>query len=195
MLEHVLIGDAAPGAPAARRARAAPLLPAPAARRALGCPPRAAAPHGIAARASVGRARRVGARATPAGTCRRPTTSRAAHAPVHALEHASFVAAGFLVWTQLVDPAGRRTLYARRSTRVRGRAVRAAARSSATSSCSRPSPLYPGLRRRRARRCTTSSSPGVVMMAEQVIALGVVRRTAAALVAPQSTRAGPRLEA
>jgi len=34
----------------------------------------------------------------------------AAHAPVHALEHLCFVAAGFLVWAQLIDPAGHRRL-------------------------------------------------------------------------------------
>jgi cytochrome c oxidase assembly factor CtaG len=33
-----------------------------------------------------------------------------AHESAHALQHVSFVAAGFLVWTQLVDPAGRRAL-------------------------------------------------------------------------------------
>jgi cytochrome c oxidase assembly factor CtaG len=34
----------------------------------------------------------------------------AAHGAVHDLEHASFVLAGLLVWTQLVDPARRHTL-------------------------------------------------------------------------------------
>ncbi len=33
-----------------------------------------------------------------------------AHEQVHLVEHLSFVAVGLLVWTQLVDPAGRRTL-------------------------------------------------------------------------------------
>jgi cytochrome c oxidase assembly factor CtaG len=33
-----------------------------------------------------------------------------AHAPVHELEHASFLATGLLVWTQLLDPARRRRL-------------------------------------------------------------------------------------
>jgi cytochrome c oxidase assembly factor CtaG len=33
-----------------------------------------------------------------------------AHAPVHDLEHATFVLAGVLVWAQLVDPARRRAL-------------------------------------------------------------------------------------
>jgi cytochrome c oxidase assembly factor CtaG len=33
-----------------------------------------------------------------------------AHEPLHALEHASFVVGGFLLWNQLVDPARRRAL-------------------------------------------------------------------------------------
>jgi cytochrome c oxidase assembly factor CtaG len=44
-----------------------------------------------------------------------------AHPAAHVLEHASFIAAGFLVWTQLVDPARRGEL------RIAGRIALAAA--------------------------------------------------------------------
>ena len=109
MLEHVLIGDAA--AALLLLAVRGPLLffmlPPPAARAvARRAPLRAAAGlltrpwFALAAWASVYACWHVPA----------VFDFALAHGWAHTAEHLSFVAAGLLVWTQLVDPAGRRAL-------------------------------------------------------------------------------------
>lgn len=110
------------------------------------------------------------------------------HEPVHALEHASFLAAGLLVWTQLVDPARRGEL------RIAGRLALAAALFAAGQILADVlifsfEPLYGVYGDEADQRLA-----GVVMMLEQALTLGtcaallvwaqhqeVVRREAAAI--------------
>jgi cytochrome c oxidase assembly factor CtaG len=109
MLEHVLIGDAAVALLllAVRGPLVFFLLPA-------------AASRAVARRAPLRRAADVLAQPWVALTAWALAYAvwhipavydfAVAHEAVHAVEHLCFVAVGFLVWTQLVDPAGRRAL-------------------------------------------------------------------------------------
>jgi len=101
MLQHVLIGDAAPALLllSLRGPLLAFVLPA-LAGRLLARVERLPVWASIAVWAAA-----VGAWHVPAAYDYALT-----HQAVHDLEHASFVAAGFLVWTQLIDPARRRRL-------------------------------------------------------------------------------------
>ena len=159
MLEHVLIADAAVAllVLAVRGPLLFFLLPPLAARSVARRAPLRRG--GRAARAPVGRARAPGRCAYAGWHVPAAYDYAVAHEPVHALEHATFVAAGVLVWTQLVDPAGRRALSVDRTARVRRRALRL-----------RAGPQRPAPARTRAalsrptatarRRCRISSSPG-----------------------------------
>ena len=119
MLQHVLIGDAAPALLAARAARPAALLRRPD-RRCCGVSGsrRSVRARRRVAAAAGGRARRSGRSPSAAGTSRPPTTTPPRHRTVHDLEHASFVVAGLLVWSLLIDPARQRPSLARPATRV-----------------------------------------------------------------------------
>ena len=99
------------------------------------------------------------------------------HQGVHDLEHASFALAGLLVWNQLVDPARRHTLT------VRGRLAYAAAvfgMGAALSAVLLVSPheLYPAYAAQPQRVLGLSplrdqQLAGLVMLAEQLLSLGV----------------------
>lgn len=117
-------------------------------------------------------------------------------APLHALQHASFVTAGFLVWNQLVDPAGRRRLS------LRGRAAFALAMFVAGEALVNTliltyTPLFPAYGHQPHPLLGMSplidqQSAGLVMSAEQVLTIGtfavvLIRnwlRTPTALVRP-----------
>jgi putative membrane protein len=93
-----------------------------------------------------------------------------AHESVHVLEHASFVAAGFLVWAQLVDPAGRGALSVGARLAFAG-ALFAFGQILSTLLLVAPEPLFS------AYTGDTSALKdqqlaGLVMMAEQLLALG-----------------------
>lgn len=106
------------------------------------------------------------------------------HPPLHYFEHACWVVAGVLVWTLLVDPGSHRRLT------VGGRIALAAAMFAAGQiltdvlvfSFHPLYPLYPGR--------TDQQLAGVVMMAEQLLTLGVL---AFALLRPRMR--APRLVA
>jgi cytochrome c oxidase assembly factor CtaG len=170
MQEHVLIGDAAVALLllAVRGPLLFFLLPAPAAR-------------SVARRAPLRRA---------AGALARPWVAlaawalayalwhipaaydfAAAHEQVHAVEHLCFVAAGLLVWTQLIDPAGRRALS------VGGRLAFAGVLFAFGQVLSdvlllAPEPLYPAYGDGTAA-LHDQQLAGLVMMAEQLLTLGV----------------------
>jgi cytochrome c oxidase assembly factor CtaG len=97
-----------------------------------------------------------------------------AHETVHDLEHASFIAVGLLAWTQLVDPAHRNSLRERLGcmigmgafTLVLGTVLIAAA------------PLYPAYADQATRLFALSATrdqqlAGLVMIGEQLAALGL----------------------
>lgn len=188
MLQHVLIGDAAPAlilvavrGPLLFFAIPQPLL------RTLG--------HSRAARAlgrSLSRpAVALGAWALCFGGWHIPAAYdfAARHQPVHDLEHASFVLAGFLVWTVLIDPARHGNLS--RGRRL-GVAVALLALGTAIADVLIFSlhPLYPayagqahrvfGLSPLRDQRLA-----GLVMIVEQLVALGTF---VAVLVGPSLRR-------
>jgi putative membrane protein len=116
-----------------------------------------------------------------------------AGATVHDLEHASFVTVGLLVWTQLLDPARRRRLSS--SQRLAFAGCLFAAGQLLSDVLFLSGPLYPAY--------TTSSADqqlaGLVMMVEQTVALGVfagfvlreiLRATKAVLATPSGGGAG-----
>ena len=95
----------------------------------------------------------------------------AAHEPVHAVEHLCFVAAGLLVWTQLIDPAGRRALS------VGGRLAFAGALFACGQVLSEvlllaPRAALPRLRQPAPAALHDQQLAGLVMMAEQLVTLG-----------------------
>ncbi len=113
----------------------------------------------------------------------------AAHPVAHDLEHASFLFAGFLVWTLLIDPTRRRRL-------SRGRRLALAAALLATGTVIADilifslTPLYPAYADQGHRVFGLSplrdqQLAGLVMTAEQLLALGTC---AAILLAPELRR-------
>jgi cytochrome c oxidase assembly factor CtaG len=109
----------------------------------------------------------------------------ATHEALHAAEHACFLAAGFLVWTQLVDPAGRRALP------LGGRLALAGALFAFGQVLSNvlllaPDPLYP-VYGDDTGALHDQQLAGLVMMAEQVVTLGVC----AALLVRSAVRGSP----
>jgi putative membrane protein len=89
------------------------------------------------------------------------------HAPVHDLEHASFVAVGLLVWTQLLDPARRRRLSpAQRLAFAGGLFALGQLLSDVLFLAGPLYPAYPGSR-------ADQQFAGLVMMVEQTAVLGV----------------------
>ncbi len=101
----------------------------------------------------------------------------AAHPPVHDLEHLSFIAAGLLAWTQLVDPARHGRL--RRPQRIFfALAMLALAQPLVDVLLFSSSPAYPRYAERLDRlfglsALTDQRLAGVVMMVEQLVAVGI----------------------
>jgi len=85
---------------------------------------------------------------------------------VHDLEHASFVAVGLLVWTQLVDPARRRRLSAAQRLAFAGCLF--ALGQLLSDVLFLAGPLYPAY-----ASSADQQLAGLVMMVEQTVALGV----------------------
>src|SRR5262249_40574171 len=108
------------------------------------------------------------------------------HETVHDLEHASFVMAGLLVWTQLVDPARRRRLSTGQRLALAG----------CLFACGQvladvlflAGPLYPAY----GTSAADQQLAGLVMMVEQAVTLGVfagfVLRSAFTRFLPRSGR-------
>jgi putative copper resistance protein D len=94
-----------------------------------------------------------------------------AHESVHAAEHLSFVVAGFLVWTLLVDPAGRRTLWLGARLAVAG-ALFAFGQVLSDLLLLAPEPLFPSYAGEPSA-LRDQQLAGVVMMAEQLLTLGL----------------------
>lgn len=99
-----------------------------------------------------------------------------AHPSAHALEHASFVVGGALVWLQLIDPARRHRL------RTTGRllfllAVFAATQGLATTLIAAPDAIYaayahPGTGRFGLTAASDQDYAAIIMMLEQLLTLG-----------------------
>ena len=181
MLEHVLIGDAAVAllVLAVRGPLLFFLLPPLAARSvARRAPLRRAA--GLLARPWVALA--AWACAYAAWHIPAAYDYAAAHEPVHAVEHLSFVAAGVLVWTQLVDPAGRRALSMTGTLAFAG-ALFAFGQVLSDLLLLAPQPLYPAYGDG-AEALKDQQLAGLVMMAEQLLTLG----TCAALLVRSTLR-------
>jgi len=116
----------------------------------------------------------------------------ASHQAVHDLEHASFVAAGFLLWWVLIDPArtGHVSIGRRLGTAA---AVLAAGTAIADTLIFSLTPLYPAYGDQPHRVFGLSpvhdqQLAGLVMTIEQMLALGLL---AAVLLAPLLRRLGP----
>jgi cytochrome c oxidase assembly factor CtaG len=115
----------------------------------------------------------------------------AAHQAVHDLEHASFVAAGFLLWWVLIDPA--RTGRVSRGRRLgTAAAVLAAGTAIADTLIFSLTPLYPAYANQPHRVFGLSplhdqQFAGLVMTVEQMLALGLL---AAVLLVPELRRIG-----
>lgn len=184
MLEHVLIGDAAP--PLLLLALRGPLLvfalPVPLARPAARIVPRLTARPWLALS--------VWAAAMAAWHVPAAYDYAVLHPWAHVCEHLSFVTAGLLVWMQLVDPAGRGRLS------LGGRLAFAGAVFGFGQVLGDvlllSHPLYPFYAQRSSRRfglsaLTDQQLAGVAMMAEQLVTLG----TCAALLVGSSLRRGP----
>ena len=169
MLQHVLVGDAAPALllVSLRGPLLAFVLPAPLGR-AL------AALERLPAWASLGLwAAAAGAWHVPAaydGALSRPW--------LHDLEHASFLSAGLLVWAQLLDPARRRRLSAAQRLGVAGCLFLLG--QALADALFLSGPLYPAY-----GSAGDQQLAGLVMMAEQTAVLG----TFAALVLREALRA------
>jgi cytochrome c oxidase assembly factor CtaG len=93
-----------------------------------------------------------------------------AHGWAHAAEHASFVAAGLLVWAQLVDPAGRRALSTGARIAFAG-ALFAAGQVLSNVLLLAPEPLFVAYAGD-GSALADQQLAGVVMMLEQLLALG-----------------------
>jgi cytochrome c oxidase assembly factor CtaG len=93
-----------------------------------------------------------------------------AHESVHAAEHLSFVVAGFLVWTLLVDPAGRQALSLGARLAVAG-AVFAFGQVLGNLFLLAPAPLFAAYAADPSA-LRDQQLAGVVMMAEQLLTLG-----------------------
>jgi len=167
MLQHVLIGDAAPALLllAVRGPLLAFVLPAPLGRfvaRVEALP----AWVSLAIWATV-----IGAWHIPAAY-----DFALSHAAAHDLEHASFVTAGFLVWTQLIDPARRGRLST--SQRLAFAGALFVLGQLLSDVLFLAGPLYPAYAAQPQRLLGLSPAAdqqlaGVVMMVEQTVALGL----------------------
>jgi cytochrome c oxidase assembly factor CtaG len=93
-----------------------------------------------------------------------------AHGWAHGAEHLSFVAAGLLVWTQLVDPAGRRALSTGGRIALAG-ALFAGGQVLSNVLLLAPEPLF-GAYAGDATALRDQQLAGLVMMLEQLLALG-----------------------
>jgi cytochrome c oxidase assembly factor CtaG len=98
------------------------------------------------------------------------------HQTVHDLEHASFVTAGFLVWTQLIDPARRRRLSTAQRLAFAGALF--VLGQLLSDALFLAGPLYPAYVAQPQRLFGLSPSAdqqfaGLVMMVEQTVALGL----------------------
>ena len=165
MLEHVLIADAAPALLllALRGPLLAFFVPAAAARaRPLRRAAAGLAPPPLA----------LAAWACAYAAWHLPVLYDAAvaHESLHALEHASLVAAGFLVWAQLVDPAGRRALSLAGKLAFAG-ALLALGQVLSDVLLLAPRPLYT-VHGDETAALHDQQLAGLVMMAEQILALG-----------------------
>lgn len=159
MLQHVLIGDAAPAllVLSLRGPLLAFVLPVPLGRLSARVE-RLPVWASLAAWAAV-----IGAWHVPAAY------DDALGAPVlHDLEHASFVAVGLLVWTQLLDPARRRRLSPVQRLAVAGCLFALGQLFSDVLFLS--GPLYPAY----ATGVADQQLAGLVMMVEQTLALGTL---------------------
>jgi cytochrome c oxidase assembly factor CtaG len=170
MLEHVLIGDAAVALLllAVRGPLLFFLLPPLAARWAARRSPLRAA---VAWLTRPGPALALWACAYAAWHVPAAYDYAAAHESVHAVEHVSFVAVGFLVWAQLVDPAGRRALSLGARLAVAG-ALFAFGQVLGDLLLLAPEPLFPAYAGD-ASALRDQQLAGVVMMGEQLLTLGV----------------------
>jgi len=90
-----------------------------------------------------------------------------AHGAVHDVEHATFVTAGLLVWTQLLDPARRRRLST--GTRLALAGCLFVCGQVLSDVLFLAGPLYPAY----APSSADQELAGLVMMVEQTVALGV----------------------
>jgi cytochrome c oxidase assembly factor CtaG len=90
-----------------------------------------------------------------------------AHEQAHVVEHVSFIVAGALVWTQLVDPAGRHALSAAQRLAFAG-AVFAAGQILTDVLFLAPGPLFPAY-----PKLGDQQLAALVMMLEQVLSLGL----------------------
>jgi putative membrane protein len=158
MLQHVLVGDAAPAllVLSVRGPLLAFVLPVP-----LGRLVRRLERLPVWSAAAIW-ACTIGAWHVPAAY-----DAALAHGTVHDLEHASFVAAGLLVWTQLLDPARRRRLTTGGRLALAGAVF--AAGQALSDTLFLAGPLYPAY----APSTTDQQLAGLVMMVEQTTALGV----------------------
>jgi cytochrome c oxidase assembly factor CtaG len=159
MLQHVLVGDAAPAAmlAALRGPLLAFVLPVPLGRL-------LARVESLPAGAAVG----LGAIALGVWHVPAVYDSALTHPVVHELEHAVFFSAGLLVWAQLVDPARRRRLTTGQRLAV---AASLFALGQALSDVLLLSgPLYPHY----GADAADQQLAGVVMMVEQTVSLGVL---------------------
>ncbi len=93
-----------------------------------------------------------------------------AHEPVHGLQHLSFLVAGALVWTQLVDPAGRRALSVGARLALAG-TIFAFGQMLSEVLLLASQPLYPAYAGG-ADALRDQQLAGLVMMVEQLVALG-----------------------
>jgi putative membrane protein len=167
MLQHVLIGDAAPALLllAVRGPLLAFVLPAPLGRvvaRVEALPVWASLALWAAA---------IGVWHVPA-----VYDYALSHQGVHDLEHASFVTAGFLVWTQLIDPARRRRLSTAQRLAFAGSLFVLGQLLSDVLFLA--GPLYPAYAAQPQRLLGLSPAAdqqlaGLVMMVEQTVALGI----------------------
>jgi cytochrome c oxidase assembly factor CtaG len=157
MLQHVLVGDAAPALllVSLRGPLLAFVLPV-ALGRGFGAVDRLPVWAALTAWAVA-----IGAWHVPAAY-----DAALAHSVLHDLEHASFVVAGLLVWTQLVDPGRRRRLsVAQRLAFAGGLFVLGQLLADVLFLAG---PLYPAY-----GSATDQQLAGLVMMVEQTVALGV----------------------
>ena len=189
MLQHVLIGDAAPALLllAVRGPLLAFVLPAPLGRL-------VARVEALPVWASLGLwAAAIGAWHVPAAYDFALT-----HPVVHDLEHASFVTAGLLVWTQLIDPARRGRLSTQQRLAFAGALFVLGQLLSDVLLLT--GPLYPAYASQPQRLFGFSPAAdqqlaGLVMMVEQTVALGLFAALLLRSVIRPSRRRSARLAA
>ena len=189
MLQHVLIGDAAPALLllALRGPLLAFVLPAPLGRV-------VARVEALPAWASLGMwAAVIGGWHVPAAY-----DFALSHPAVHELEHASFVTVGLLVWTQLIDPARRGRLSVQHRLAFAGALFVLGQLLSDVLFLA--GPLYPAYAAQPQRLFGLSPTAdqqlaGLVMMVEQTVALGLVAALLLRSVIRPSRRRAARLAA